>query len=82
MVAWNDFVDDLRQRTNDIRTQRLIADIRYWRERAEEIRTEAGFTVEPMARATLLDNANGYELLAVRIEERLARTVNTVKATG
>jgi hypothetical protein len=32
-----------------------------------------------MARATLLDAADGYELLAVRIEERLARTV---KATG
>jgi hypothetical protein len=79
MVAWNDFVDDLRQRTNDIRTQRLLADIRYWRERAEEIRTEAGFTVEPMARATLLDAAKGYELLAVRIEERLAMTVRATK---
>jgi hypothetical protein len=79
MVAWNDFVDDLRQRTNDIRTQRLLADIRYWRERAEEIRTEAGFKVEPMARATLLKAADGYELLAVRIEERLAMTV---KAAG
>jgi hypothetical protein len=68
-------VQDLRRRTERIRNQRIRDDVRYWRGRAEEIRTEAGFVEESLARAALLDTANSYETLATRIEERLGQTV-------
>jgi hypothetical protein len=68
-------IEDMRRRSEEIRVQRLIDDVRYWRERAEVIRTEAEFTEESIARATLLETAKGYETLASRIEERLSQTM-------
>ena len=62
---------DMRLRVEEIRTQRLIDDIRYWRDRADEVRTEAEFILHPTARPTLLESAQGYEALASRIEQRL-----------
>jgi hypothetical protein len=69
-------VQDLRRRTEKIRNQRIIDDVRYWRERAEELRTEAEFVEESLARAALLDTAKSYETLATRIEERLGQTAS------
>ena len=62
---------DMRLRAEEIRTQRLIDDIRYWRDRADEVRTEAEFILHPTARTALLETAQGYEALASRIEQRL-----------
>jgi hypothetical protein len=62
---------DLLLRVEEIREQRLIDDVKYWRERAEEKRREAEFIPQPIRRATLLDTAEGYETLASRIEQRL-----------
>jgi hypothetical protein len=75
MAARNDIIEDLRRRTDDIHTQRLMADITYWRTRAEGLRIKAEFTEEPIARTTLLATATDYEKLAVTIEERLGQTV-------
>ncbi len=57
------------------RKQRLIGDVKYWRERAEEKRREAEFILQPITRASLLDTAEGYEVLASRIEQRLGEAV-------
>ena len=65
------YARDMRVRAEEIRTQRLIDDIKYWRERAEEVRTEAEFTLQPITRTALLETAQGYEALASRIEQRL-----------
>ena len=62
---------DMRLRAEEIRTQRIVDDIKYWRERADEVRTEAEFILHPTARAALLETAQGYEALASRIEQRL-----------
>ena len=65
---------DMLLRFEKIRKQRLVGDVKYWRELAEEKRTEAEFTTQPIRRATLLDTAEGYEVLANRIEQRLGRS--------
>jgi hypothetical protein len=65
------YARDMRVRAEEIRTQRLIDDIKYWRERAEEVRTEAEFTLQPITRTALLETAKGYEALASQIEQRL-----------
>jgi hypothetical protein len=62
---------DMRLRAEEIRTQRLIDDVKYCRERAEEVRTEAEFALQPITRTALLETAQGYEALASRIEQRL-----------
>ena len=62
---------DMRLRAEEIRTQRLIDDVKYWRDRADEVRTEAEFTLQPITRTALLETAQGYEALASRIEQRL-----------
>ena len=66
-------VQELRRRTEKIRIQRVKDDVKYWRERAGEIRTEAEFVEESLARAALLNTAKSYETLATRIEERLGQ---------
>jgi hypothetical protein len=60
-----------RERAHEIRTQRLIADVKYWRDRADEVRTEAEFTLQAITRTVLLETAQGYDALASRIEQRL-----------
>jgi hypothetical protein len=62
---------DIRLRVEEIRMQRLIDDVKYWRDRADEVRTEAEFTLQPITRTALLETAQGYEALANRIEQRL-----------
>ena len=62
---------DMRLRVEEIRMQRLIDDVKYWRDRADEMRTEAEFTLQPITRTALLETAQGYEALANRIEQRL-----------
>jgi hypothetical protein len=57
------------------RKRRLIGDVTYWRERAEEKRRETEFILQPITRASLLDTAEGYEALANRIEQRLGAAV-------
>jgi hypothetical protein len=64
------FVRDMRLRAEEIRTQRLIDDVKYWRERAQEVRTEAEFALQPITRTALLETVQGYEALASRIEQR------------
>jgi hypothetical protein len=59
----------------EFRKQRLIGDVRYWRDRAKEKRKEAEFTLRPITRANLLDTAEGYEALASQIEQRLGEAV-------
>ena len=44
---------DMLLRFEKIRKQRLVGDVKYWRELAEEKRTEAEFTTQPIRRATL-----------------------------
>jgi hypothetical protein len=66
---------DMRLRAEEIRTQRLIDDVKYWRDRADELRTEAEFTLQPITRAALLETAQGYEALASRIKQRLGEVV-------
>jgi hypothetical protein len=73
-------VEDMRRRSEEIRVHRLMDDVRYWRERAEVIRTEAEFTDKSIVRATLLDTANGYETLASQIEERLGQMVKAQRS--
>ena len=53
------------------RKTQLIDDVKYWRDRAEEVRTEAEFTLQPITRTALFETAEGYEALASRIEQRL-----------
>jgi len=65
---------DMLLRFEKIRKQRLVGDVKHWRELAEEKRTEAEFTTQPIRRATLLDTAEGYEVLANQIEQRLGRS--------
>ena len=48
------YARDMRIRAEEIRTQRLIDDIKYWRERAEDVLTEAEFTLQPITRTALL----------------------------
>jgi hypothetical protein len=62
---------DMGRRAEEIRIQRLIDDVEHWRNRAEELRTEAAFMEDSIARATILDTAMGYETFARRIQERL-----------
>jgi hypothetical protein len=62
---------EMRVRAEKIRRQRLIDDIKYWRDRADQVRTDAEFTLQPITRMALLDTAQGYEALASRIEQRL-----------
>ena len=62
---------DMRLRVEEIRMQRLIDDVKYWRDRADEVRTEAEFTLQPITRTALLETAQDYEALANRIEQRL-----------
>ena len=62
---------DMRLRVEEIRMQRLIDDVKYWRDRADEVRTEAEFTLQPITRTALFETAQGYEALANRIEQRL-----------
>jgi hypothetical protein len=59
----------------EFRRRRLIGDVKYWRERAKEKRSEAECTLRPIARANLLDTAEGYEALASQIEQRLGEAV-------
>jgi hypothetical protein len=62
-------------RFEEFRKQRLIGDVRYWRDRAKEKRREAECTLRPITRANLLDTAEGYEALASQIEQRLGEAV-------
>jgi len=74
--AGNDIgAEAVQRRSEEIRVQRILDDVRYWRERAEAIRTEAEFSEKSIVRATLLDTAYGYEVMASRIEERLGQRV-------
>jgi hypothetical protein len=69
------FAQDMRLRAEEIRMQRrVIDDVKYWRDRAEQVRTEAEFTLQPITRTALLETAQGYEALANQIEQRLVRT--------
>jgi hypothetical protein len=65
---------DMLLRVEEFRKQRLIGDVKYWRERAEEKRREAEFILQPITRATLLDTAEGYEALAGRRRRRRVRS--------
>jgi hypothetical protein len=65
------FARDMRLRAEEIRTQRLIDDVKYWRDRADEVRTEAEFTLQAITRTVLLETAQGYDALASQIEQRL-----------
>jgi hypothetical protein len=62
-----------RERAEEIRTRRLTDDVKYWRDRADEVRTQAEFTMQPITRTALLETAEGYEALANRIEQRLGK---------
>ena len=52
----------------------LIEDVKYWRDRADEMRTEAEFTLQPITRTALLETAQGYEALVARV----TRTEGTI----
>ena len=47
-----------------------MLDAKYWRDRAEEVRTHAGEMKEPVARETMLKIAQEYEKFAQRAEAR------------
>jgi hypothetical protein len=61
------FVRDMRLRAEEIRTQRLIDDVKYWRERAEEVRTEAEFALQPITRAAFLRRPKATKRWPVRL---------------
>ncbi len=50
----------------------FINDPKHWRERAEQMRTIAEETHNPLAKETMLRIAQDYEHLAQRAEARLA----------
>ena len=47
-----------------------MLDAKYWRDRAEEVRTHAGEMKDPTARETMLRIAEEYEKFAQRAEAR------------
>jgi hypothetical protein len=51
--------------------QRLIKDAQYWRDRAEEIRTQAEQMNDAEGRMTMLGIAESYEKLARRAENHV-----------
>ena len=47
-----------------------IQDPAHWRERAEEARTTGEGLTDPIAKKTMMEIAEGYELMAKRAETR------------
>jgi hypothetical protein len=54
-------------------TSDLLSNPEHWRERAEELRVQAEQMKDPATRQQMLALVEGYERLAKRAEERLAR---------
>ena len=55
-----------------------LQDSSYWRERAEEARTQSNRMRDPMAKETMLEIAHKYEAMAERAAQReLVRSVKT-----
>ncbi len=73
MTALIDAIKDASHASEPMVPLSYVNDPAHWRRRAEETLTIAESMSDPVSRQILEDVARGYEQLATRAEERLAR---------